>query len=409
MRSKPAHPIPWVLLVLAVAVHLLPPILSLALRPLELGRETDFPTYYHALREALRGGDPYDLQRLQALTDWPLAPFLYPPPFLLTLVWSLPLSLEAGFIGMFVLNELLLGVALGLMRRYLGLGWKGVALLLATFFPLWENLVWGQVNLLVLVPVLGAMVLASRRPLVAGALVGTAAMLKVLPGVLLLYWGMRREWRPVAVAAASAVVLTVISLPLVGPGVQWAYYVNTLTGVAGGHLHEMGISVPITSEYSHSVLGVLSHVFPGPDRFQASSLARGAAAAVILGLLALWALRVRQGTTPEAALASLLGLVSVASTYSWEHYLVLLLPALVLAARGGAPRWPLGVLYVCAVLPLWLLPIAWSLSGGLFTPLAVTPWISAGKLVGTVGICALCLRAPAPEAREASAPAALQA
>lgn len=392
-------------LFLAYAFHLIVPlIVEVGFRPPYMGEGGDFPTYYYALRQALLGGSPYDLQALQRLSPWSVAPFLYPPPFLLSMLWTLPLSPRAGLVGMFVLNEVLLLGVLGLMRKHLGLSRGGMALLLVTFFPLWDNLLWYQVNLVLLLPVVVALFWARRRPLGAGALVGAAAVMKVLPGALALYWLLRREWRPLASVAASVLGLTLLSLPLMGPIQQWSYYTGTLLGVAGGRIHDMGIRVSIRSEYNHSVLGVFSHVWPGPSPVEPSGLAVAATGLFIVFLLAAWALRVHRGCPPEFGMASMLGIISIASTYAWEHYLVLLLPAVVLAARGSAPRWLLGTLYALTVFPLGVLLFVYGRLPGQPSPLALTPWIAGGKMVGAAGISLLCVWfAKAPDS--ASAPA----
>ena len=53
----------------------------------------DFKTYYYAMDVAWEGGDPYDKKALSAnarADEVPggTHPFLYPPPFLLVMLWS---------------------------------------------------------------------------------------------------------------------------------------------------------------------------------------------------------------------------------------------------------------------------------------------------------------------------------
>ena len=61
-------------------------------------RGRDFATYYYACRVAAEGGDPYVRGQLgqAARADGSrrgVHPFLYPPPFLLLMAWSLPMDL----------------------------------------------------------------------------------------------------------------------------------------------------------------------------------------------------------------------------------------------------------------------------------------------------------------------------
>ncbi|NMO15726.1 DUF2029 domain-containing protein [Pyxidicoccus fallax] len=394
--------LPWGVLALAAALHLLPPLLfSLFLMPPPMAEARgDFGAYYYALRLALEGGNPYELEQLRQFSGLPLPPFFYPPPFLLTLVWSLALPMEAGYFAMFALNALLLLGALFLMRRSWGVDWKLAALVVATFFPLWDNLIWGQANLLLLLPALGAMVVAERRPQWAGALLGVAAVIKVVPALLLLYWVVMRNWRPLVAAAFAAVGLSVLTLPLVGLDVQFAYYAQKLLGLAAGDLKGLGLWVPITSEYNHSVVCILSHIWPGPDGFRPAGIAKLGSLAVTALLLLGWGRWVRRGCAPHAALAALLGIASIVTTYSWEHHLVLVLPAAVLAAHGGTSRWGFGVPYACMVFPLGLfMAVAPALNQHLVA--SVLPWISVGKLLGVVVLCELCMRAHSPARAQA--------
>ncbi|GMT98538.1 hypothetical protein KH5H1_26570 [Corallococcus caeni] len=396
--EKNVRPHQWLLLALASLIHLLPPLLYLAFNLLPkrmLAAGGDFGAYYYALKVALDGGNPYDVEQLRQLSSLQLPPFVYPPPFLLTMSWSMALPMKTGYFAMFVLNELLLVGILLLMRRHLGLDWKLATLLVATYFPLWDNLLWGQINLVVLLPTLGAMVLAERRPRAAGALVGVAAVIKVIPGLLLLYWFVRRQWRPVVAAIAIVVGLSVMVLPLVGLDIQLAYYTQILLGHAQGNLKELGLRVPIASEYNHSLVGVLSHAWPGADIYHPARAVQFGALSFIAALLVRWALWVRNACPPSAALAVLLGIASIASTYAWEHHLLLMMPAVVIAARDGGPRWHFGVLYACMVFPLGLLlALAGMLGVAAYVPV-LAPWISLCKLLGILGLCALCLRAQA--------------
>jgi len=183
----------------------------------------DYATYHYATLQALGDGsgtrgDPYDTAALGRLaraehTRGTVHPYFYPPPFLLGMLWiappwRAPLSLAEGYRAWFwIQNACLLGVLIGLWRWFrahpLLLG-----LLAVTFTPIPDNLKMGQANLPVLLLVVWG--LAGR----SGALVGAAAMAKMSPALYLVGWAAQRRWRPVLVAVATALVLSLLPLPL---------------------------------------------------------------------------------------------------------------------------------------------------------------------------------------------------
>src|SRR5690242_6030206 len=77
------------------------------------------------------------------------------------------------------------------------------------FTPLREQLHQGQWNLVLLLLFTEAWICQRRdRPVLAGCLVGLAAVLKLFPGFLLLFFLLRRQWRAAAAAVVSALALT---------------------------------------------------------------------------------------------------------------------------------------------------------------------------------------------------------
>jgi alpha-1,2-mannosyltransferase len=368
-------------------VHLIPPLLFLKAVPVVLDTGADFATYYYAERQAVEGGSPYDLQALTRRTHKPVLPYLYPPPFLLLMVWTLPLTLAQAFLVMFAINEaLLMAVLYVLWRAFKVAAWVPV-LILGTFFPLWDNLLWGQANLIILAPALGAMALAKKRPAAAGALIGLAIMLKPTPIVFLLFWLVRGQMRPLLAAFAVCVGLTVLSLPLVGPSHQIAYFVHGLPGLWTGANIDQNIA--LSASQNHSIAGVLSRIWPGPIPVQPSTLVQSLRVALGVGLLGgAWA-ATRQVDRPESTLAALLGVVTLLPVYAWEHHLLLVLPALALASVGRR-GWRFWVAYACMAWPLGLV----AGFAGLLPPAlhAAFPWLSVTKLAGVLGMVALCVK-----------------
>src|SRR5688572_13522897 len=83
------------------------------------GQGRDFATYYYAVQAAADGADPYDRKALGALsrdegTRQGVHPFLYAPPFLLTMAWALPFDLDGAYHRWFWIDAVL-SVATGLV------------------------------------------------------------------------------------------------------------------------------------------------------------------------------------------------------------------------------------------------------------------------------------------------------
>lgn len=298
----------------------------------------DFASYYYAVQVAAEGRDPYETRLLDAAaradrTRKAVNPYFYPPPFLLSVAWAVPLDLATAYRAMLVLNELLLAACLWIARaRWRVAPWV-IALLLAGWSPIPDNAWMGQANLVALLPALAGLALAERRPVAGGVLVGVASMFKMSPALFLGWWLLRRRWTPVVAALVTAVALSALSLPLVGVDAQLRFYQEVLPGFGVGDYH--GLSVPISLPANHSIPDLFDRLWPGPNPTRLSEPAVIASRVVTLALLALWAWRAR-GLDEGPALGALTVLMVAIPAYTYEHHLVfLLLPVLVAGTRAS--------------------------------------------------------------------------
>lgn len=340
----------------------------------------DFASYYYAWQAARDGESPYDTDVLSALaaadkTRPRVHPFFYPPPFLLTMAWVEPLSLKVAYRAMFVLNELLLLGSLWWMWRRFRVPAPAIALLLCTFTPIPDNLRMGQANLFALFPTVLGLALAPTLPWVGGALVGLAGMLKMSPALFLGYWALRRQWRPILAAMATAVGLSLLVLPLVPFSAQWAFYTEILPGFSKGDYH--GLTVPISLEANHSVPDLYDRLFPTRSRFL-SEPAQTASSLTLAGLLALWAWLFRKPGNEAAAVGALTVLMVVAPVYTYEHHLVFLLLA-VGAAAGLSPAF-------FFVYPLLAWPLQHLRAVQAQAPEELKPWVRESKTIAEAGL-----------------------
>lgn len=352
----------------------------------------DYATYHYAAIVAASGHDPYETKALDALaraehTRGNVHPFFYPPPFLLTMLWAVPMSLASGYRAYFWINQVALVLVLLVLRRWFALPLLAIGVLLATFTPIPDDIRMGQANLVVLL----FAVLGLWRT--SGALVSFAAMCKMSPALYLAQWIAERRWRPVAVAIAGAFAWSVVALVVVRPPYQLEFYRDVLPGFSTGEYH--GLTVPISLPANHSLADWFNRWWPGRNNHVLSETARIANAISSLALTAVtaWFARTRRDALGSALFAGALTVVLlVTPVYTYEHHLVfLLLPlgALAAAAARGILVGPLlvaaGIAYGCVA---W--PLAWIRAASSAAP-AWSGIFYETKFFGLLAIGALCI------------------
>jgi Glycosyltransferase family 87 len=287
----------------------------------------------------------------------PDVPYLYPPlPALLFIpltAFSFPVAADIFFAVnvvawllcmLFVAREvrLLLGTSLaaredapprGMLAGLLANPAPLVALAICAplFFigrPSVSTLGNGQINFLVLLP-LACVPWLTRRGSErgVGVAIAIATMLKLTPGVLLVYLLLRGRWRALGAALIALAVLCALCLLVVGPHVFFAYPATVLqTGGANSSLaNNEALFAPV----------LLAITTANPGLAPAARMCEY----VLLGVLAVelgaGAMRLTADALRSEALAYAMALAAVVllSPAAWAHHYVWLLPsvALVLA------------------------------------------------------------------------------
>lgn len=99
---------------------------------------------------------------------------------------------------------------------------------MVVFPPVWLDIVYGNINIL-----LGAMIVAGfRQP----AVWSFALLTKVTPGVGLIWFAVRREWRALALAVGATVALAAAAVAIMGTG-PWTEWAQIL-------LNRSAVSIP---------------------------------------------------------------------------------------------------------------------------------------------------------------------
>jgi Glycosyltransferase family 87 len=164
---------------------------------------------------------------------------------------------------------------------------------------------------------------SSRGEWLGGAAVGAAALLKVFPGVLLLWFLATRRWRGAAGVIVGAGVLAALSLPFTGLQ-PWLDYPRVLAN--------MGLVLDVHDSVSPTMW--LTPVL-GFD------VARWLVTLAGVALL-VWAARARS-TVVSFAIAAVVAVVIAPSVF--HHYLSVLVLPLLLALAGGVPAWLVALSY----------------------------------------------------------------
>lgn len=350
----------------------------------------DFSFYWTAGAHLLNGEPIYSAAQLAG----PYAPqgqdgFLYPPPFA---VAAIPLAAlfpadyrAAAWVWWTIGAAILVSATLALHRserlgeRYPLLSGRGRWLLIAAvlaFPPVIGELVLGNVHI-VLLGLLTAAWLGVRRgdargESVAGAAVGAAAIIKVFPGLLVLWFLVTRRYRAVAGVIVGAAVLALVTVPLTGIE-PWLQYPTVLAN----------LSAPVDTTDTLAPTVWLA----GPLGFTVARIVVTLAGLAVVA----WAARALDATR-SFAIAVVVAVLIAPALY--HHYLALLVLPLLLGLSAGVPVRYLALGYLL----MW---------GGDQPALGDAAWIvnralpTLGALVLLLGLC-LPARRPDPLVRPAA-------
>lgn len=328
----------------------------------------DFSAYWTAGGHLLAGEPIYAPAQLAG----PYAPqrhylYLYPPPLaaaVAPLVAAIPGDYRVANWAWLALGVVILVATVLAVGRREGLfdvgrlggllAGRGRWLLVGAAFalpPVVGELVLGNVHLLLL-GLLGLAWLAIRRGTrggdrLAGLAIGVAAVIKVFPGILILWFLARRRWSAAAWVVVGAVVATLLALPFTGVE-PWRDYPTVLAN----------LSAPSDTRDTLAPAVWLSPLLG----FTGARVLVTTTGVLVL----LWAAR-RLDERASFAVAVVVSILVAPALY--QHYLAILVLPLLLALAGRAA--PLGV--AAAYFLLWggqqdaLGDLSWIVNRGLPT------------------------------------------
>lgn len=201
----------------------------------------DYLCFHGGAVGLLRGINYYDAANASTIAaEFGKTRFLnvYPP---LSSLFFVPLALlpweiakrvwaTISLVALLVFVRLLSPWFLGDLRGPTRVIWGAVgALLLASFYSLGHSLQVGQTTVLNAALIMGVLTLAARhRDLQAGGLLALAVFFKPTAVVVMLYALLKRRWRLVAYTVLGIVLLTVISVAVLGTDIHIDYLEHIL-------------------------------------------------------------------------------------------------------------------------------------------------------------------------------------
>jgi alpha-1,2-mannosyltransferase len=311
----------------------------------------------------------------------------YPPYFLFIasalalLPYGLALAVwQAASLGLYLF------VIRAILRREPSCGTTYDWLLLALAFPaVLINVGHGQNGFLTAALLGGALLTLERRPLLAGVLIGLLAYKPQFGLMIPIALAAGGYWRSIAAAAATVVLLTLVTTFAFGPQVWHGFLAST------------EFSRIVVLEQGNTGWHKIQSVFSWARMWGAPialAYALQGAAIVALGIALAWLWR---SAAPHPLKAAALCLAAILATpYSLDYDMMVLAPAIAFLAADGFTRG-FGPWQKTALAALWLVPLlARSVAQATLIPLGVPAMLAMFVLIlrwaGLGGVPAMAFR-----------------
>ena len=311
-----------------------------------------------------------------------------PPTLILSLVPFTTLqAIDAKRLWL-VLNLVVLVLCLWILRRVTSLNWRRLSLIaLLCVLPLRVDFLFGRHYVLILMLICGAYYASwLERQRTAGVMLAAAAAMKLFPGLFLILFVWKRNWRAVIGLAAGATAITILSIFMFGVEVHRVFIHEVLTQVSRGDW----LGPYVLSQ--NSFITLWSHAFLIEPELNPSPLLNSPAMfaiaqAITMTVLVFSFLRLdRADRTPHSTAlqwAAFIPLLLLLSTTTGTDYACLLIFSAivgfdVLLATGDKSKALIFVLlYVAACAPV---------------PGRISNWFPLSRLFATTGLYVLLLR-----------------
>jgi hypothetical protein len=312
-----------------------------------------------------------------------------PPTLILSLVPFTTLqAIDAKRLWL-VLNLVVLVLCLWILRRVTSLNWRRLSLIaLLCVLPLRVDFLFGRHYVLILMLICGAYYASwLDRQRTAGVVLAAAAAMKLFPGLFLILFVWKRNWRAVIGLAAGVTAITILSIFMFGVEVHRVFMNEVLPQVSRGDW----LGPYVLSQNSFITLWSRAFLIEpelNPSPLLNSPAMFAIAQAITMTVLVFSFLRLdRADRTPRSTAlqwAAFIPLLLLLSTTTGTDYACLLIFSAivgfdVLLATGDKSKALIFLLlYVAACTPL---------------PGRISNWFPLSRLFATTGLYVLLLRA----------------
>ncbi len=239
-----------------------------------------------------------------------------------------------------------------------GASWRWLVMLtLLLGNPLLQTVMMGQLTAcLLLLITAAAWAEADDRPGLSGALVGTAAALKLFPGFLFLYFLLQRRWKALFAGAITFAAWHGATLALFGVDTYTDWYRESLPEVL--RYRDTWLNYSATGfwyKLFDASSGQSIPLWHSPTIARIGSLASLIIVAAVAGYASLRSQGNRQAS--RAAFALCITAMVVAAPVAWDHYFLLLVPPVAQLAATLPQQSVRRKLFNAGLFVLWLNPI----------------------------------------------------
>jgi len=311
-------------------------LLMLSMRLSNATIDADFSQDYFASQALLSGQTLYNPEfhnnhpPFDMLLILPLALLSYHTAFL---IWSALALLCYGAVGLIVARELNIALAPHWVALTVGLA--------LCWSPFQEQMALGQWSILIAAGLIGCWALLRHgRDRLAGVLLGFACLIKLFPGLLIVYLLLRRRWQAAAVASATVAFGGLLSLAIVGPSDTLDFFLRVAPTNAA-----VLAAFPLNTALAGPISRLLVDGAWVRPLLVAPSLAIWLTRLASLGLLIVLARQTWRAPTmrrgDDVAFAAVCIAMLLISPLTWQHtFMLLLLPfGLLLRELLDRPSW----------------------------------------------------------------------
>jgi alpha-1,2-mannosyltransferase len=193
-----------------------------------------------------------------------------------------------------------------------GIGCLVASASFAIYPPDIELLAWGQTASILLILVVADSLIVPQR--YRGVLVGLATAIKIYPGVFIVMWLWRREWRQAIIALATSVSVTCLATILWFRSSTYFFKEIVAGGAEWNHLVKN-----FAARYASSSIDSFLQRSPfSANLFNGIELNVASLAVIALGLFA--AQRLWKRKAPISSLICLIAATNLGSPVAWDHY-----------------------------------------------------------------------------------------